>query len=593
MSTPSLSNQALWAREALKQLTTQKLPPTPENYTRVYLQIAGLGDEASPFAAMDMLRALANDWARGDKENKRLSQTLSKALAVGDWQSIKRSLQQTRNESGEQRWSELIRDLLRQWDNKHAGLTQARKRESIEHVLTAFSGDASNLHNKLRNLTQSWASTPANRDSTLVDEQVADIAPTKPAAAAGMQTMLANEQDILVSCRELIANTLNFGIVERLGHDPDLQREAQVLAQEAQHIHDHKSFNDFAAKLRRFWITLEIRGDDQKEIQQGLLRLLRLVMDNVTELLGEDEWLKKQMQTVQTVVGGPLDRERLAALEAQLREVVYKQSALKLSLDQSKNALKDMLATFIDRLGTMSSSTGNYYERINSYAQELNKTNDLPKLNSILQLVMQDTRSIQTDIQRSRDELLTSRQQVNEYQKKLQQLEQELESVSQLVREDQLTATLNRRGLENAYQIEVAKAERNQTSICLAVLDVDNFKQLNDALGHQVGDQVLVHLARMIRISIRPSDIVARYGGEEFVILLPNVGLEEAMEVMRRVQRQMTKSFFLHQNQRVLVTFSAGVALRQENEAREALIERADRALYEAKRAGKNRVMAA
>lgn len=592
MSTPSLSNQALWAREALKQLTTQKLPPTPENYTRVYLQIADLGDEASPFAAMDMLRALANDWARGDKESKRLSQTLSKALAAGDWQGIKRSLQQARNEAGEQRWSELIRDLLRQWDNKHAGLTQARKRESIEHVLTAFAGDASNLHNKLRSLTQSWASTPASRDSALVDEQVVDVAPTK-SAVTGMQTMLANEQDILVSCRELIANTLSFGIVERLGHDPDLQREAQALAQEAQHIHDHKSFNDFAAKLRRFWITLEIRGDDQKEIQQGLLRLLRLVMDNVTELLSEDDWLKKQMQTVQTAVGGPLDRERLAALEAQLREVIFKQSALKLSLDQSKNALKDMLATFIDRLSTMSSSTGNYYERINSYTQELNKTNDLPKLNSILQLVMQDTRSIQTDIQRSRDELLLSRQQVNEYQKKLQQLEQELESVSQLVREDQLTATLNRRGLEDAFQIEVAKAQRNQTPICLAVLDVDNFKQLNDALGHQVGDQVLVHLARMIRISIRPSDIIARYGGEEFVILLPNLGLEEALEVMRRVQRQMTKSFFLHQNQRVLVTFSAGVALRQENETREALIERADRALYEAKRAGKNRVMAA
>ena len=94
----------------------------------------------------------------------------------------------------------------------------------------------------------------------------------------------------------------------------------------------------------------------------------------------------------------------------------------------------------------------------------------------------------------------------------------------------------------------------------------------------------------MIRLSVRPADIVARFGGEEFILLMPDTSLADAMETLRRLQRELTKAFFLTNNDRLVITFSAGVAQWHEGERDLDVIERADQAMYQAKLAGKNRV---
>jgi len=88
-------------------------------------------------------------------------------------------------------------------------------------------------------------------------------------------------------------------------------------------------------------------------------------------------------------------------------------------------------------------------------------------------------------------------------------------------------------------------------------------------------------------------DVIGRFGGEEFMLLLPDTPLPAAMQTVTRVQRELTKQIFMHRHERVLITFSAGVALRKDNEGQEDLFKRVDDALYQAKRAGKNRVVAA
>ena len=127
----------------------------------------------------------------------------------------------------------------------------------------------------------------------------------------------------------------------------------------------------------------------------------------------------------------------------------------------------------------------------------------------------------------------------------------------------------------------------------MALLDVDNFKQLNDRLGHDTGDAALVHLANVVRAVMRPQDQLARYGGEEFVILLPDTTQEQGVEAMQRLQRELTTRFFLRNNEKVLITFSAGVAQMTPQETATETIRRADQGMYLAKRAGKNRVIAA
>jgi len=126
----------------------------------------------------------------------------------------------------------------------------------------------------------------------------------------------------------------------------------------------------------------------------------------------------------------------------------------------------------------------------------------------------------------------------------------------------------------------------------MCLLDIDNFKKLNDRLGHEVGDNALVHLVSVARRCMRPSDTLARYGGEEFVILMPDTLLDQGVEAMVRLQRELTKAFFLSGKEKLLITFSAGVAQLAPDETGANGIKRADRAMYLAKRAGKNRVMA-
>ena len=204
---------------------------------------------------------------------------------------------------------------------------------------------------------------------------------------------------------------------------------------------------------------------------------------------------------------------------------------------------------------------------------------------------MRETRNIQINAQRSRDELRSTRQKVEESEARIRELEKELEETSDLVRHDQLTGVLNRRGMDDMFAKEIARAERHDSPLCVALLDIDNFKKLNDSLGHQAGDQALIHLATVCRDTLRPQDTVARYGGEEFVILLPDTKLPEASHAITRLQRELTKRFFLHANDKVLITFSAGVTAFIATDDPASALKRADEAMYEAKQTGKNRVI--
>ena len=125
--------------------------------------------------------------------------------------------------------------------------------------------------------------------------------------------------------------------------------------------------------------------------------------------------------------------------------------------------------------------------------------------------------------------------------------------------------------------------------MAVGLIDIDNFKRLNDTLGHAAGDVALKTLATAMRDRLRPVDHLARFGGEEFVVLMPGAAVDEASQVLSRLQRSLTEALFLHEGREVFVTFSAGVTAWRQGEALEPALERADEALYEAKRTGKNR----
>ncbi|NMG44989.1 diguanylate cyclase [Aromatoleum toluvorans] len=163
-----------------------------------------------------------------------------------------------------------------------------------------------------------------------------------------------------------------------------------------------------------------------------------------------------------------------------------------------------------------------------------------------------------------------------------------LEQMERLAYTDRLTGAWNRRHLEDAALLEMSRAERHGHAASLLVLDVDHFKEINDQFGHAVGDYVLVELVRRIRGDIRRADTVTRWGGEEFVVLAPDTPLREAELLARKLCARVAEAQLSSARP---VTISVGVAEYRCGESLEHWLGRADRAMYRAKNAGRNRVV--
>ena len=170
----------------------------------------------------------------------------------------------------------------------------------------------------------------------------------------------------------------------------------------------------------------------------------------------------------------------------------------------------------------------------------------------------------------------------------IQKLQEELQE--QAIR-DPLTGLYNRRFLEESLDRELAHARRDKRNICIAMIDVDNFKSFNDRYGHKVGDMILKSLGDILLANTRKSDVSCRYGGEEFVVVMPNATTEGA----RKRAHHWRKAFQLLQNsfngQELQATISVGLAsFPADGKDWETVLHAADEALYESKRRGKNRV---
>lgn len=168
-----------------------------------------------------------------------------------------------------------------------------------------------------------------------------------------------------------------------------------------------------------------------------------------------------------------------------------------------------------------------------------------------------------------------------------------IEELSALTRTDALTGALNRRAFDEDLAREAAMARRYGFPVSLALLDLDHFKGINDAEGHQVGDEVLRHFARLAREATRETDVVYRYGGEEFALLLPHTPLDGALATARRVVALAAATTATLGSRAVRFTCSAGVASASGTAvAPDDLVARADAALYRAKNEGRNQALA-
>jgi diguanylate cyclase len=406
-------------------------------------------------------------------------------------------------------------------------------------------------------------------------------------------TAIGAEEPDTRALRDMLARTLSFAVASQLGASPDLSAEAEALGTAVKGAVGEAELQDISSRLKQLCFQIELRNGDGAEQQELLLRLFRLLLDNISELLDEDNWMRGQIANVQDLIAGPLDVRALEDATRGLKDVIIRQGHLKHGLADVKATMKNMMMTFVDRLGSAAAASGDYHAKLGGFSERIGRATDIDELNKVLDEVLRETRQAQDEALGARDRMLAAHREVQDAEQRIRQLEAELQQMSELVREDQLTGSLNRRGLDDVFERESARADRRGTQLCVALLDLDNFKRLNDTYGHLAGDGALKHLVKVVRDTLRSMDVIARFGGEEFLILLPETTVEAAAAAMVRVQRELTRHFFLHENEKMLITFSCGVALRLPNEEQASLMARADKAMYQAKTSGKNRVVVA
>ena len=542
------------AREAFRQLAIQRIAPTPDAYQKLYNEIAGISvtqNEAhpakpvtetisEPSEAENLLASFATSLQNSKGDLANFGHRFSRAVKSGNWVDYSKAL-----------------DLLTE-----------------------------------RIIAPPLAPTPppSSQCFSLVDPV--------PVAASSTQMQLVDSVVITDPRPKLLKDwlyrTLSLALSSVLKPtSPSLAIESEALGLAVKESESENSLNQIATRLKQLCFQIELQSGDSAEQQELLLRLFDLLLTNIHDLLDNDNWLRGQIEVVQNLIAGPIDHRALQEATRSLKEVIYKQGTLKNSIAESKNSVKNMMMAFVDRLNAMVNSTDTYQHKMDDYATEIKNAKDASQVSRIIGDIIDETRTVQSEAVKSRDIIVAAQKEVIEAEIKIKDLENKLAHMSELVREDQLTGSLNRRGMDDIFEREADRADRRNTALCIAMLDLDNFKKLNDTHGHAAGDEALIHLVRIVKQTLRSIDVIARYGGEEFVIIMPETQIEEASQAMVRVQRELTKHFFTADDKRLFITFSAGVALRAPREPQEALIKRADKAMYSAKQSGKNRVVMA
>jgi len=503
---------AVLAKEAIRRLGRDKLPPTPENFSQAYYAIAGTEPHhkvATPSvdnahaarAALALTAALP--FAEGTK------QALDQAIRRGAWHAIETLLQEG-----------------------HA--------------------------------------VPAKRAATSKDE--------------ALDTLWSTWTETSV-----MAVTCSNPLYKKT---PDLKRSAANLMHTIRHVKSCDEHADLREQIKEFSGSLSALQNQEDRTNVQLKSLLSAIVKNVAGLNAEHSWLNGQMVRIDQALSGDADETTLRNIESTLRDAGRRQTDLKKHLDEAKHALRDMIRVFMDRLSFMTASTGEFTTRIDHYAIAIESAEDISSVTEVVQRLLEDTRGIHERMSDAQSELASAQAIASQYEARSSELERELAKVSEEVRTDHLTRALNRNGLESAFYAEADRSLSDGSTLCLALLDIDNFKSLNDRHGHDAGDDALVHLSRVIREALRPTDVLARLGGEEFVILMPDTPLDIAVGIAEKLQRQLTRQFFLHGLEKLFVTFSAGVTRVSGDEQQQATIDRAEEALNHAKRLGKNRVCA-
>lgn len=501
------------ARETLRQLALHRLPPTPENYTRLYEQAAGHPGPASfPQTQLRHIHALL---PAQTPEQRRLHEQLGSAIERSDWQGMQQAIAAYAN----------------------AGLQPPAP-------------------------TARPVELPRPPDIEALPDELAH--------------QLARRFQALAPLLEL------------QGEKPG-QLHAQLMEQLQSPPVDARSLT---RRLHDQHYPLSFSVADQLKIQHALQELLQTLIQHLSQDPDCGSWLAPQLAALEQAITPPLAPEPLAGAQRELHNLIHRRMQLQEGVSAAQEALKAMLSGFVQHLAQITRSHETLGAQMEEAARQLDGVQRLEDAAPLLQQVLEAARTMASGSRLAQQELQALREHADEREAQILSLQQELDDAARRARHDPLTGQLNRLGLGEALDREVARSHRHGQPLSVAVLDMDGMRALNAEHGHAAGDAALVHLSQLARQTLRPEDVLARHEGQAFALLLPQTPEPAALQALQRLLLALEQAP-LPQQPAVPLSFSAGVAQLQGHENGMDVLRRADTAMLQAKEGGKHRIAAA
>lgn len=576
------------AKAALRRLALAKLEPTPENYARAWAEEGG--DAPTP-ALPDKARPLVERLAARASDDAALREALAGALMQGRWDRLAQALEQGAGEGAAraEAWADVIDRIARGLERGGRQWTKARKKESLQHVLEGSRSDAQRLQQRLKQMVAGWESDPRPDEAVDTGFHEEELAASAAPPASVPTLSLAPADGGSAAAWPVIVDGLEGTV--RAALPPEEPRAAELadeLAGLAKRIAREGATPVLAEAVQAVCDRARRLFAHRHHLLEQLAGLCQELTAGLAELAEDESWARGQAEALHARLADGVSARGVKSAADLLAHTRERQGALRAERERAKAALKDLIHSLLAQVGELGEHTGRFGDAMGRYAEVIEGADSVDQLAGVVREMVEESRGVRERVLATQARIAAEQAQAGELEARVRELEGELRRLSDEVATDVLTQVANRRGLLQAFEGERARVERGGV-LAVGLLDIDNFKKLNDTLGHAAGDVALKSLAMKVRDSLRPVDVVARFGGEEFVVLLPGVPVEEAQAVLTRLQRSLSASLFMHEGREVFVTFSAGVTAYRVGEAIEAALERADEALYEAKRTGKNR----
>ena len=325
-----------------------------------------------------------------------------------------------------------------------------------------------------------------------------------------------------------------------------------------------------------------------RKLNAELVEIVGALCSSFEAMSEPDSWIAAQVKAVRHAVKDGSDRRSLASARSLIEQALEGQHDISLTRRDAVSALRDLLPNLVEQMSHLGERSGDFTATLSGHMEAISQADSLEGIAERVRSLVADANAMQMSVGDAQRGLQSSSERAQSLESQVVRLEQELAQASERLLTDHLTRTANRAGLEQAYLREIVPVRDESRPLTVGLLDIDDFKRVNDVLGHHAGDGALQHLASLLQSKVRPCDTVARYGGEEFVLLLPGLGVEEARELLMKVQRELTRDVYLYDSRKVFMTFSAGATLVRPDDSLESALLRADEAMYQAKNAGKN-----